>query len=79
MTQRRIERLSPREYAVFSRIARGETLATIADALGVAGSTVSTYRSRVLEKLGANSNAELAVIAHSAGVVRSPRARRIPA
>lgn len=53
------ERLSRREYEVFRRLASGETLTEIADALGISVKTASTYRTRLLEKMGFSRNAEL--------------------
>jgi two-component system, NarL family, invasion response regulator UvrY len=53
------ERLSPRELEVFRRLARGEGPSEIAAALGLSVKSVSTYRSRVLEKLGFRRNADL--------------------
>ena len=52
-------RLSNREMDVFSRLARGEATGTIAAKLGLSPKTVSTYRARVLEKLGVKTNADL--------------------
>lgn len=51
--------LSEREFEVLRRIVRGQSLADIADALHVSAKTVTTYRSRILDKLGLRSNAEL--------------------
>jgi two-component system, NarL family, invasion response regulator UvrY len=51
--------LSNREFQVLSRLARGESLTTIAAALHMSTKTVTTYRSRILEKTGSTSNAEL--------------------
>ena len=45
------QRLSDREFDVFRRIAAGKTLSEIAQALCVSVKTVSTYKSRVLEKM----------------------------
>ena len=53
------ERLSTREYDVFIRLAEGEGVVEIADRLGLSVKSVSTYRSRVLEKLGLRRNADL--------------------
>jgi two-component system, NarL family, invasion response regulator UvrY len=53
------ERLSPRELEVFQRLARGEGPSEIAATLGLSLNSVSTYRSRVLEKLGLQRNADL--------------------
>ncbi|HSD37492.1 MAG TPA: response regulator transcription factor [Rhodocyclaceae bacterium] len=53
------EALTNRELDVMRRIAVGESLVSIAEALGLSPSTVTTYRSRVLDKMGMKSNAEL--------------------
>jgi two-component system, NarL family, invasion response regulator UvrY len=55
--------LSEREMQVFLRLARGQSVSEIGNALNLSVKTVSTYRSRLLEKLGASSNAELATYA----------------
>jgi two-component system, NarL family, invasion response regulator UvrY len=53
------ETLSDREYQVLRMIASGKTLQGIADELSLSVKTISTYRSRILEKMGMNNNAEL--------------------
>ncbi len=53
------EALSDREYQVLRMVGSGQTVSDIARDLGLSVKTVSTYRSRVLEKLGMRSNAEL--------------------
>jgi DNA-binding NarL/FixJ family response regulator len=53
------EMLSDREYAVLCSIAQGKRLSQIADELSLSAKTITTYRTRVLEKLGVNSNTEL--------------------
>jgi DNA-binding NarL/FixJ family response regulator len=53
------ERLSPRELEVFQRLARGQGPSEIAEALGVSVKSISTYRSRVLSKMGVGRNADL--------------------
>jgi DNA-binding NarL/FixJ family response regulator len=45
------QRLSDREFDVFRRIASGETITEIAQALSVSVKTVSTYKTRILEKM----------------------------
>ncbi|RIV47098.1 response regulator [Burkholderia pseudomallei] len=45
------QRLSDREFDVFRRIAAGETITEIAQALDVSAKTVSTYKARILEKM----------------------------
>jgi two-component system invasion response regulator UvrY len=53
------EALSDREYQVLRMVGSGQTVSDIARGLGLSVKTVSTYRSRVLEKLGMRTNAEL--------------------
>lgn len=53
------EKLSAREFQVFFMIANGKTAKEIARELELSVKTVSTYRSRVLDKLGLHSNAEI--------------------
>ncbi|MHC1745109.1 MAG: response regulator [Syntrophobacteraceae bacterium] len=57
------EALSDREYQVMVRIAAGRPLKEIADELALSVKTVSTYRSRILEKLKLQSNADLTLYA----------------
>jgi DNA-binding NarL/FixJ family response regulator len=45
------QRLSDRELEVFRRICRGQTISEIADTLCVSTKTVSTYKTRILEKM----------------------------
>ena len=63
------EALSERELQVFLRLAKGESVSGIADVLNLSIKTVSTYRSRLLEKLDVGSNAELATYAHHHGLI----------
>lgn len=51
--------LSDREFQVMLLIARGKTVSQISDELSLSASTVSTYRSRILEKMNMKNNAEL--------------------
>ena len=53
------ETLSDREFEVMRLIASGKPLNEIATLLSLSDKTISTYRARVLEKIGLNSNAEL--------------------
>lgn len=53
------ERLSVREFEVFERLAQGHGTVAISQALGLSPKTVSTYRTRILDKLGAQRNADL--------------------
>ncbi len=51
--------LSDREFDVFKLLSAGKTNAEIADQLSLSTTTVSTYRSRILEKMHMRTNAEL--------------------
>jgi two-component system invasion response regulator UvrY len=51
--------LSDREFQVLRGLAQGETLKSIAARLTVSPKTITTYRTRILQKLGLGSNADL--------------------
>jgi two-component system, NarL family, invasion response regulator UvrY len=51
--------LSEREFQVFLKLAKGETAGDIANALSLSVKTVSTYRTRLMEKMGLTSNSDL--------------------
>jgi DNA-binding NarL/FixJ family response regulator len=51
--------LSDREYQVLRMLGSGQTVSDIARDLSLSVKTISTYRMRVLEKLGMRTNAEL--------------------
>jgi two-component system, NarL family, invasion response regulator UvrY len=53
------ESLSDREFQVLKLMAKGKQQVEIANALNLSTSTINTYRSRILEKLGLKTNAEL--------------------
>jgi two-component system, NarL family, invasion response regulator UvrY len=57
------ETLSDREYQVFALIAAGNTLTHIARNLNLSLTTVSTYRSRILDKISVKNDVELALYA----------------
>lgn len=63
------EELSSRELQVLCLMAEGGTLTSIADELSLSVKTVSTYRSRLLSKMGMSSNAELIRYALEQGLV----------
>ena len=63
------ELLSDREYEVLSLIATGSSMKEVAAALSLSKSTVSTYRSRILDKLNVKSNAEITRYAIHHGLV----------
>ena len=64
------ERLSDREFQVFLRLARGETVGHTADGMSLSVKTVSTYRSRVMEKLKLGSNSDLTYYAMKNGLIQ---------
>lgn len=64
------ETLSERELQVFLRLARGECIGEMAKSLSLSVKTVSTYRSRVLEKLQLGSNSELTYYALKTGLIQ---------
>lgn len=53
------EMLSNREFEIFKQLALGKTVSQIAESLSIALTTVSTHRSRIMEKLGLTTNSEL--------------------
>ena len=64
------EQLSERELQVFLRLARGETVGHIADGMSLSVKTVSTYRTRVMEKMALASNSELTYYALKNGLIQ---------
>ena len=58
------ENLSNREFQVMGMISSGKSLTKIADKLCLSVTTISTYRSRILEKMNLESNSELIHYAH---------------
>ncbi len=58
-TQLPHEQLSDREFEVLERIAKGFSVAEISKTLGLSPKTISTYRSRILQKMGLKNSAEL--------------------
>ncbi|RTL38904.1 MAG: response regulator transcription factor [Rhodocyclaceae bacterium] len=63
------ERLSDREFQVMCMLATGKSITLIAHSLQLSPNTVSTYRARILDKLGIESNAELTRFALQHGLV----------
>lgn len=61
--------LSRRELEVMVKLAQGRTVQEIADELALSPKTVSTYRTRVLEKLHLTSNADIVRYAIRVGLV----------
>jgi DNA-binding NarL/FixJ family response regulator len=69
LTRMAHETLSDREYEVMSRIAWGKTVTEIAEELSLSAKTISTYRARVLVKLGVKNSAEIVQYAIRNGLV----------
>jgi len=61
--------LSQREFQIFCKLAGGAAVSKIADELHLSVKTVSTYRTRVLEKMGMKSNADLTYYAIKNGLI----------
>lgn len=59
MDKRPHESLSDREFAVFNLLSKGSSLSEVSNLLNISVNTVSTYRSRILEKMHMHNNADL--------------------
>ena len=64
------EQLSEREFQVFLRLAKGETIGHMADSMSLSVKTVSTYRTRVMEKMSLASNSDLTYYALKNGLIQ---------
>ncbi len=64
-----IDVLSGREFEVFMLLAKGKSVADIADALSLSPRTVGTHMYHVKQKLNAGNAAELAIIAMQHGLL----------
>ena len=62
--------LSEREFQIFCKLAAGVSVSGIADELCLSVKTVSTYRSRVLEKMSFRSNADITAYALRNGIMQ---------
>ena len=62
--------LSEREFQVFCKLAAGQAVSEIADELFLSVKTVSTYRSRILEKMGMKTNANITYYAIKHGLIQ---------
>jgi DNA-binding NarL/FixJ family response regulator len=65
------ERLSDREYEVLRMIGDGKTVSEIATGLTLSVKTVSTYRTRIMTKMGMRTNAELVHYTVRTGLMES--------
>jgi DNA-binding NarL/FixJ family response regulator len=64
------ELLSEREFQVFLRLAKGETISHMADSMALSVKTVSTYRTRVMEKMKLSTNSDLTYYALKNGLIQ---------
>ena len=64
------ESLSERELQVFLRLAKGETIGHMAQSMSLSVKTVSTYRTRVMEKMALASNSDLTYYALKNGLIQ---------
>ena len=64
------EELSERELQVFLRLAKGETVGHIAQSMSLSVKTISTYRTRVMEKTHLASNSDLTYYALKNGLIQ---------
>jgi two-component system, NarL family, invasion response regulator UvrY len=62
--------LSERELQVFLRLARGETVGHIATSMSLSVKTVSTYRTRVMEKMRLETNSDLTYYGLKNGLIQ---------
>ena len=53
------EILSDREFEVLKLIAEGQSISKIGETLSLSVNTISTYRTRIMEKLNIHNNADL--------------------
>lgn len=67
--QPRHAQLSDREFEVLRGLAAGRTATELATELGLSVKTISTYRSRILDKLGLDTNADMIRYALTNGLV----------
>jgi two-component system, NarL family, invasion response regulator UvrY len=64
------EHLSERELQVFLRLANGETIGHLAGSMSLSVKTVSTYRTRVMDKMKLESNSDLTYYALKNGLIQ---------
>jgi DNA-binding NarL/FixJ family response regulator len=62
-------KLSQREFQIFQKLARGTAITVIGRELSISPKSVSTYRSRILEKMHCRNNAEITQYAMRAGLI----------
>ena len=66
-----LKQLSDREYFVLLRLAQGETIAGISGSLSLSAKTISTYKSRIMRKLGLKSMVQLIQLVQENGLLNT--------
>jgi two-component system invasion response regulator UvrY len=64
-----VETLSEKEFKVFLALAKGQTVAEIAEVMSLSPRTIGTHLYNIKQKLGASNQAELTLIALRAGLI----------
>jgi two-component system invasion response regulator UvrY len=64
-----VEMLSEKEFKVFLALAKGQSVAEIADVMSLSPRTIGTHLYNIKQKLGVSNQAELAIMAIRAGLV----------
>jgi two-component system, NarL family, invasion response regulator UvrY len=64
-----VDMLSEKEFKVFLALAKGQSVADIAEIMSLSPRTVGTHLYNIKQKLGASNSAELAIIAIRAGLI----------
>jgi len=64
-----VDMLSEKEFKVFLALAKGQSVAEIAEIMSLSPRTVGTHLYNIKQKLGASNSAELAIIAIRAGLL----------
>jgi two-component system invasion response regulator UvrY len=64
-----LDMLSEKEFKVFLSLAKGHSVAEIADVMSLSPRTIGTHLYNIKQKLGASNSAELAIIAIRAGLI----------
>jgi len=64
-----VDMLSEKEFKVFLSLAKGKSVAEIAEVMSLSPRTVGTHLYNIKQKLGAANSAELAIIAMRAGLM----------
>jgi two-component system invasion response regulator UvrY len=64
-----LDMLSEKEFKVFLALAKGQSVADIAEVMSLSPRTIGTHLYNIKQKLGASNSAELAIIAIRAGLL----------